>query len=253
MAITLALVDDDPAVRERVRATAACDDTLALVAEFADARSAIDWLADHAVDVLLVDLGLPDLPGAAVIASCAERHPGTDILVLSVFDDADKVLECVAAGASGYLLKDGTDGLADAIRQVRAGGAPMTPTIARRLLGRLRPGHGVETGTDTRVGTASAATAAPRAMAPATASGPRPVVAEFRLTPAESNVLQLVARGFKYAEIAQLSGVTVNTVHTHIRNIYGKLSVSSRSEAVFEASRLGLLDDVFPPGRPATR
>ena len=64
-------------------------------------------------------------------------------------------------------------------------------------------------------------------------------------------MLQLVARGFRYAEIAQLSGVTVNTVHTHIRNIYGKLSVSSRSEAVFEASRLGLLDTVFPPGRPA--
>jgi DNA-binding CsgD family transcriptional regulator len=70
--------------------------------------------------------------------------------------------------------------------------------------------------------------------------------AEFRLTPAEDNVLQYVARGFKYAEIAQLTGVSIHTVHSHIKNIYAKLSVNSRSEAVFEASRLGLLDSVFP-------
>jgi DNA-binding NarL/FixJ family response regulator len=224
MAITLALVDDDAAVRERVREVSARDPELTLLAAFNDARSAIDWLADHRVDVLLVDLGLPDMPGVEVIRHCARRHPGTDTMVLTVFDDPEKVLQCVEAGASGYLLKDTGDELASQIHQLRAGGAPMTPSIARRLLTRLR--------------------------LPGEAGNVPPSAAGFKLTPAQDHVLQLVARGFRYAEIAQLSGVTVNTVHTHIRNIYGKLSVNSRSEAVFEASRLGLLDQVFPPPRP---
>ena len=83
-------------------------------------------------------------------------------------------------------------------------------------------------------------------LAPPTGTG----LPEFRLTPAEDNVLQYVARGFKYAEIAQLTGVSIHTVHSHIKNIYAKLSVNSRSEAVFEASRLGLLDSVFPATNP---
>lgn len=224
--ITVALVDDDPASRERVRRAVAGDNGLRFAAEFADARSALEWLGGHAVDVLLVDLGLPDLPGLAVIEYAARRHPGTDILVLTVFDDADKVLQCVRAGAGGYLLKDSMhDEIAVLIRQLRSGGAPMSPSIARLVLRQVRP--------------------APAGGSPPQAEPP------IRLTPTESQVLQYVARGFKYAEIAQLSGVSTHTVHTHIRNIYAKLSVNSRGEAVFEASRLGLLDLAMPrePGR----
>ncbi|MFN0184461.1 MAG: response regulator [Aquabacterium sp.] len=227
--ITVAMVDDDPAVRERVREALRGDSGLAFVAEFSDARSALTWLSRHAVDVLLVDLGLPDLPGLAVINYCAQHHPGTDIMVLTVFDDADKVLQSVKAGASGYLLKDSMhDEIVVLIRQLRRGGAPMTPSIARLLLQQVRP----------------VVAAAPPPQEPAA----EPVI---RLTQAESQVLQYVARGFKYAEIAQLSSVTINTVHSHIKNIYAKLSVNSRGEAVFEASRLGLLEQVFP--RPVRR
>jgi DNA-binding NarL/FixJ family response regulator len=220
--ITVAMVDDDPAVRERVREALSRDPALHFVAEFADAQGALAWLGQQTADVLLVDLGLPDLPGLAVITYCAQRHPGTDIMVLTVFDDADKVLQSIKAGASGYLLKDSVhDEIVVLVKQLRAGGAPMTPSIARLLLQQVRP--------------AVTAKAAPPTALPG-----------VRLTPAEDNVLNHVARGFKSAEIAQLSGVTIHTVHTHIKNIYAKLSVSSRSEAVFEASRLGLLDKVFP-------
>ena len=222
------------AVHGGVRRAISGADDIVLAAAFTDARTAMGWLADHRTDVLLVDLGLPDVSGLSVITWCAQRQPGTDIMVISVFDDADKVLQSIKAGAHGYLLKDSLhDELPVLIRQLRAGGAPMTPSIARKVLNHVRPGG-------------SAPAAAPAAPA---ASGPT-TLPEFRLTPAEDNVLQYVARGFKYAEIAQLTGVSIHTVHSHIKNIYAKLSVNSRSEAVFEASRLGLLDSVFPATNP---
>lgn len=229
--IQVALVDDDLAVHAGVRRAIEGTDDIRLDAAFTDARSALAWLADHCPEVLLVDLGLPDASGLTVIADCARRHPQTDVMVISVFDDADKVLQSIKAGAHGYLLKDALhDQLPVLIRQLRAGGAPMTPSIARKVLNHVRPAE------------------KPAAAPASSASGA--AFADFRLTPAEDNVLQYVARGFKYAEIAQLTGVSIHTVHSHIKNIYAKLSVNSRSEAVFEASRLGLLDSVFPAAGP---
>lgn len=232
--IQVALVDDDLAVHGGVRRAIEGADDIRLAAAFTDARGALAWLADNRPDVLLVDLGLPDASGLTVITACAQRHPGTDVMVISVFDDADKVLQSIKAGAHGYLLKDSLhDQLPVLIRQLRAGGAPMTPSIARKVLNHVRP-----------------AGAAPAPPAGPSGASHGNGLADFRLTPAEDNVLQYVARGFKYAEIAQLTGVSIHTVHSHIKNIYAKLSVNSRSEAVFEASRLGLLDSVFPAANP---
>jgi DNA-binding NarL/FixJ family response regulator len=178
------------------------------------------WLELHSPDVLLVDLGLPDAPGLAVITYCAQRHPATHIMVLTVLADEQSVLQSIKAGASGYLLKDSLhEEIVALIRQLHGGGAPMTPSIARQLLAHLRP---------------------PDAAPPK----PEPML-EFRLTKAEQEMLNLISRGFKYAEVATLKNISINTVHTHIRNIYAKLSVNSRSEAVFEAGRLGLLDGLF--------
>lgn len=226
MPLTVALVDDDAAMRERVQLAVAGSDEVRLIGAFADARSALAFLDQTAPDVMLVDLGLPDLPGLAVITYCAQRHPGTDIMVLTVFEDAAHVLQSIKAGASGYLLKDSlNDEIVHHIQQVREGGAPMTPSIARQLLAHVRPPSSPDT-------------------------APRPSFVEFKLTPAEKTVLNLIARGFKYAEIGKLNGVSVHTVHSHIKNIYAKLSVNSRSEAVFEASRLGLLEGVMGADRP---
>lgn len=227
MALTVALVDDDAAMRERVQQALAGSDEVELVGAFADARGALAFLSQTAPDVMLVDLGLPDLPGLAVITYCAQRHPGTDIMVLTVFEDASHVLQSIKAGASGYLLKDSlNDEIVRHIRQLRDGGAPMTPSIARQLLTHVRP-------------------------TPEAGGAPAPGFLEFSLTPTEKTVLNLIARGFKYAEIARLNGVSVHTVHSHIKNIYAKLSVNSRSEAVFEASRLGLLEGVLGADRRA--
>jgi DNA-binding NarL/FixJ family response regulator len=219
MTITVALVDDDAAMRERVTDALALDRELELVGSFADARSVLSWLELHSPQVLLVDLGLPDAPGLAVITYCAQRHPATHIMVLTVLADEQSVLQSIKAGASGYLLKDSLhEEIVALIRQLHGGGAPMTPSIARQLLAHLRP--------------------------PDATPKPEPIL-EFRLTKAEQEMLNLISRGFKYAEVAALKSISINTVHTHIRNIYAKLSVNSRSEAVFEAGRLGLLDGLF--------
>lgn len=219
MTITVAMVDDDAAMRERVRDALALDRELALVGSFSDAHNVLAWLESHSPDVLLVDLGLPDAPGVAVITYCAQRHPATHIMVLTVLADEQSVLQSIKAGASGYLLKDSLhEEIVALIRQLHGGGAPMTPSIARQLLAHLRP--------------------------PEAAPKPGPMLG-FRLTKSEQEMLNLISRGFKYAEVAALKGISINTVHTHIRNIYAKLSVTSRSEAVFEASRLGLLDGLF--------
>ncbi len=228
--IQVVLVDDDAAVHGSVNRALESTTDITLLAAFMDARTAIAWLNENRTDVLLVDLGLPDISGLAVITFCAQRNVGTDIMVISVFDDADKVVQSIKAGASGYLLKDSLhDQLPVLIRQLRAGGAPMTPSIARKVLNHVRPPD-----------------APPVVVPPVVAPSGPASFSDFRLTPSEDNVLQYVARGFKYAEIAQLTGVSIHTVHSHIKNIYAKLSVNSRSEAVFEASRLGLLDSVFP-------
>lgn len=218
--LQVALVEDDAATRQRFSAAISAAPDLALCAAFAAGGEALAWLERHVLDVLLVDLGLPDVPGLAVIEACARLHPRCDIMVISMFEDEEHVVRSLEAGASGYLLKDSFDDeIARHIRELRAGGAPMTPIIARHLIKKFR--------------------ALPRGAGPAAASG------LALLTPREQLILTRISQGFSYGEIAELEGVSRNTVHTHIKNIYSKLSVHSRTEAVYEASRLGLLD-----GRP---
>lgn len=221
--IRVALLEDDPATRGRFAAAIAEDDGLRLAAEFALGGEALAWLERHQPDVLLADLGLPDVPGLAVIAYCARRHPATDIMVISMHEDEQHVVRSLEAGASGYLLKDSLEGEITArIRELRAGGAPMSPVIARLVLRRLRP----------------APAAAEGASGEADGSWVLP-------TPRELLVLTRIAQGFSYAEIAEIEGISRHTVHAHVKNVYAKLSVHSRTEAVFEASRLGL---IAPPG-----
>jgi DNA-binding NarL/FixJ family response regulator len=130
------------------------------------------------------------------------------------------MLRSFEAGARGYLLKDGTEeDLATHIRALHAGGSPMSPLIARQLLARWQ-------GTQ-------------RPSAPRMPSAPQSTVEP--LSPRETQVLDLIARGFTYSEIAGQLLVSVTTVQTHVRNIYGKLGVHSKTEAVFEARHVGLL------------
>ncbi len=213
--VTVALVEDDPGTRSRFEAVIRANPRLALVHSAAWARDMLAWLAGNPVDVLLVDLGLPDGSGIDVIRECTRLQPACEVMVITMFGDEAHMMKAFGAGAKGYLLKDGTgEDLAAHIMNLRNGGSPMSPIIARKLLGQLG--------------------GAPAQPARETASG-QP------LSPKETEVLALVARGFSYSETAGLLNISVHTVHSHVRNIYGKLSVSSKTEAVYEARQLGLL------------
>jgi DNA-binding NarL/FixJ family response regulator len=213
---TVIVVEDDPAFLTRFcRAVASAAD-LALLAAVGDIASARAAIARQAPDVLLTDLGLPDGSGIDLIRETARLHPATDIMVISVFGDEEHVLASIEAGATGYILKDSLpEELVALIAQLRAGGSPISPLIARRLLDRFRP-----------------------KKAPADVVPDAPATA---LSPRESEVLALIAKGFNFAEIARLLEVSPHTITAHVKKIYQKLAVHSRGEAVYEAGKMGLL------------
>ena len=218
--ISVALVEDEPGTRGRLERAILAHDHLQLLYSCARAGEMLSWLPDHSVNVLLVDLGLPDGSGIDVIRQCQQLQPACEIMVVTMFGDEANMLKAFGAGARGYLLKDGTEeDLAVHILNLSNGGSPMSPIIARQLLMRLAPPQQT---TEATAGTAMG-TSVPL------------------LSPKESEVLALVARGFSYPETANLLGISVHTVHSHVRNIYGKLSVNSKTEAIYEARQLGLL------------
>ena len=207
---------------------------LLLAASVDSVANALAWLDDpaHPVDVLLTDLGLPDGSGLDVIRHAVRLRPLCEPLVISMFGDDDNVLASIEAGAVGYLHKDSTPAdIAQTILDMKAGASPISPMIARRVLAKYR------------VLQASAGSAAPAAPAANAASGSRaaPAVDRSLLSAREQEVLELFARGFSYAEIARLQRLSVHTVRTHVKNLYSKLAVHSKNEAVFEATHLGLL------------
>jgi DNA-binding NarL/FixJ family response regulator len=224
--ISVVVVEDDHRTRARLCEAVRADPAFVLAAAFDRLRPALAWIAANPLDVLLTDLGLPDGSGIDLIRACAERHPQADIMVVTMFGDETSVLSSIEAGASGYLLKDAeSPDVGQAIRDLSAGGSPMSPLIARKVLARVREREQEQP-----------AAAIPRAMAIPGSPG-------VSLTKRETATLDLIARGYTYEEAARLMSVSVSTVQTHIRGIYGKLAVKSRTQAVFEAHKLGLLQD----------
>jgi DNA-binding NarL/FixJ family response regulator len=206
--IRVAIIEDDPVMRGRLTEAIGATDDMVLIATAASCAAARGMIAAGGYDVLLCDLGLPDGSGIDLIAAEAKTGRDTDILVITLFADQSKVLGTIRAGARGYLLKD--EDMADclsAIRDIRRGGSPISPIIARQLLTEIQP-------------------------------EPAP---ESPLSERELELLNLLSRGFSYAECGDLLSISVNTIGTHIKNIYRKLEVNSRAEALFEASSQGLL------------
>jgi DNA-binding NarL/FixJ family response regulator len=169
------------------------------------------------VDVLLVDLGLPDGSGIEVIREAHARWPACAIMVSTTFADEMHVIQSIEAGATGYLLKDSTpEHIASEIRNLKAGGSPISPLIARQILMRFRQ-----------------TVSQPASNAPHNSPA--------SLSTRELEVLQLITKGFTYDEIARLINVSRNTVLTFVRRIYSKLEVKSKTEAIHEARSQGLL------------
>ncbi|HUD33602.1 MAG TPA: response regulator transcription factor [Variovorax sp.] len=228
------VVEDDVRSRDAFERSVRAHPGLHWLAGLGTVREALAWLAaaTEAPDVLLADLGLPDGSGLDVIRATVGRFPRCDPLVISVHGDAASVLASIEAGAVGYLHKDAPPAdIARTILDVKAGASPISPMIARCVLTKYRSLSLAVTTAGARGG----ATVALRGPLPS-----KPEIPGF-LSAREQEVLDLIARGFSYAEIARLKNLSVNTVQTHIKNLYGKLAVHSKNEAVFEATRLGLL------------
>ena len=226
MNIRVAILEDDRALRDRYLQLIGTAADMVLVWSAGGVAEALSELNHEIPDVLLSDLGLPDGSGLTVISAVKQRHPQCEVMVISVFGDEDSVVAAIEAGASGYLLKDTlAEAFLNTIRELRGGGSPISPSIARILLNRARPP--LAAADPTRARTAAIAD---------------PAEAGIGLGERESQILNLVAKGFNFSEIARMLNISVNTVKTHIYRIYQKLAVHSRSEAVYEATRMGLLD-----------
>lgn len=217
--LKVALVEDDAAFQQAFRTALAAAPDLAMVGVAATAAEARAMLAQSPCDVLVVDLGLPDGSGVDIIGEAHSRWPGCAIMVATTFADERHVIASIEAGASGYLLKDSPlPTIAEDIRVLHGGGSPISPRIARQVLMRFRPDEKP----------AEEAEAAEKTGVPS-------------LSEREKETLQLITRGFSFEEIAELMGVSRNTVLTFVRRIYAKLEVRSKTEAVFEARAYGLL------------
>jgi len=227
-ATRIVLVEDDDDVRDRFAQLLGAEPDFEIVGQFRDIGSARAWLLAQPVDVLLADLGLPDGNGIELVRLCARLQPACEIAVVTLFADSDSVFACLEAGATGYILKDEMPaGIVGSVRMLLSGGSPVSPSIARRLLARLGPPRRP----------AREATAAP-VRRKGTQAG---YAGEEKLSTREVEILELVAKGLSVREIGALLGVSLHTVGTHVKNIYRKLSVHSRTEAVFEARGMGLL------------
>jgi len=209
------LVEDDAATRNRLASVIDGHPGLSLLAAVGSCADALVVIREGTPDVLLTDLGLPDGHGNDLIKTIIQRDPKVNCLVITVFGDEKHVIESIAAGANGYLLKDGNaDAIGKAIIQVTQGGVPISASIGRYLLNRIR--H------------------------------PAPAKAEptLSLSKREREVLEQVEMGYSYKEIGERLDVSFHTVNTHIKRIYEKLQVHSRGAAVRAARSQGLLSDL---------
>lgn len=201
--IRVAVVEDDDRLRAGFISRLEQAAGFRCVAAFANAEEALAQLADAAPDVVLMDINLPGKSGIECVRELKARRPATQFLMLTVYEDTDLIFRSLQAGATGYLLKRAVPGeLLAAIRDLHAGGAPMTSLIARKVVESFTP--------------------AARPAGPESAS----------LTPREREIVEALAQGCQYKEIADRLEISISTVRTHLQRIYEKLQVGNRTEAV---------------------
>jgi DNA-binding NarL/FixJ family response regulator len=212
------IVEDEQTVLQCFSAAILSEPGLSLVGVATTGAAAMAMLDGLISDVVLVDLDLPDMSGIKLIRHITRRFTSTAVLVVTTLGDDEHILSSIEAGATGYLLKDrGIQVITKGIHDIRAGGSPISPTIARRVLTRLR------------------STQHSAAKLPDRRDGSRV------LSPREIQILQLIERGLSFDEVATHLQISNHTVVAHVRKVYRKLAVHSRGEAVYEARQLGLL------------
>ncbi|MCM0621541.1 response regulator [Nocardioides bruguierae] len=235
--LRVVLADDQPVVREGFAAVLAAAEGIEVVGTAGDGRALVHLVAETAPDVALVDVRMPVLDGIAATAQVADLGR-TRVLVLTTFDLDEYVFSAVRAGASGFLLKDvSADRLVEAVRLVADGSMLLGPGVTRRLV------------EDFAALPSEPSPAAPDAPGTTGSWAPHEVAARAGLTPRETEVLGLVARGGSNAEIAASLVVGVETVKSHVAEVLRKLAVRDRVQAVVWAYEHGLV----APGDPAWR
>ncbi len=211
------LVEDDPHTRERLARSVREHAELALVGQAENCAQALALMHQHHPDAMLVDLGLPDGHGTDLIRAAEKLDVAPLCMVITAFGDEKHVIDAITAGACAYVLKDASAReITQAILDMRAGGSPISAAVARYVLAHFRNGS-----------------------KPADANHDEVDRPDF--SERENQVLQLVAKGYSYQEIADGLDLSINTVREHIRKIYRKLAVRSRGAAVYEAQALGLI------------
>lgn len=209
VSIRVSVVEDNPRVRSGLVQLINLSEGLECVSQHSNAEAALEELPSIKPDVVLMDINLPGLNGVECVRQLKPVLPQTQVVMLTVYEDTEMIFKALTAGATGYLLKQTPPAeLLAAIRDVQRGGSPMTSHIARKIVASFQQ------------------SAAP-------ASGLE------NLTPREQEVLDYLAKGFLYKEIADALGISYDTVHAHIRRIYEKLQVRSRTEAVAKRLQQG--------------
>jgi len=207
--IRIAIVEDQAVLRRGLVALIGGTPGFEAVGDFGSAEEALAALGHAKPDVLLLDIELPGISGVDAVPTLRERFPELQIVMLTVFADNDNVFQALCRGAAGYLLKDTQPArLLEAIREVKAGGSPMSPEIARKVVATFR-------------------------------TSPPPQAAGHRLSPRETDILRLLVEGHSYKTAAAKLELAEDTIRFHIRHIYAKLQVHSKSEAVAKALRSG--------------
>ena len=214
------ILEDDPRLRARLVTLLEKTGGFRIGAQVGTVSDGLSSLGQLVAmpDICLIDLGMPDGSGLDVVRAIKARSDAK-VLIFTVFGDQNSVISALEAGADGFVLKDSRDSeLIDALHATLQGGSPISAAAAAHLLRRLRT------------------------PAPIAAQVAPSVPSDYGLTPRELETLELLARGFPQREAASVMKVSVHTIGAHVKSIYSKMAVNSRSEAVFEAVQSGLID-----------
>lgn len=208
--ISVVIVEDDAQIREGISVLIQSTEGFELKGAFGDCQSALKNLEDILPDVFLMDISMPGLTGIECTSKIKSTYPSANIIMLTVYEDDAQIFDSLRAGASGYILKrTPLDQILEAIKDVQSGGAPMTPSIAKRVLNFFN-----DAGNKLK---------------------------EYNLTQRENEILNELVSGLSYKKIAETLFISLDTVRSHIKNIYQKLQVSSKSEAVVKALKEKLI------------
>lgn len=201
--ITIAIVEDNASIRELLESTIAMEDDYLCAGVFQNGEDALKGIPELQPDVVLMDIGLPGINGIDCVKQLKPTCPRTEFMICTVYDEDEKVYQALEYGASSYILKRSKpEFLLQSIREVHDGGSPMSPDIARKLVQRFQQKEN------------------------------KNAAALTTITPREKEILELLSQGFFYKEVADQLGISINTLKRHIYNMYKKLQVDNKTEAI---------------------